>query len=369
METKQNKRPTFRQQIYRTLKHWRLVYGSRRAWKSRYRKVKYYNPQLFQKLDNHLEREHKLFWRGFSRNINIDTLRVSSNLSGKTDFLVIPEEVYCSHIEPILNLTDFAKLLEVKNIYNHWFGADAGFPTIYVNKIDHVCYDSILNLLTSHEIDGILSTLNLKDVVIKPSRGSYGGRDVVLSPTKDTITQMLYGDSDVVLQERIYLDPDYSAIAGGKPVSTRIYMYRSLVDNKWYFITSVLRMALGSSLDNETSGGIATYVSEDGVMNGYAVDKYGTKYYQHPETLQTFDKVLPHYDQMIHQAVTLCDRIPFARIVGFDFLYSVKRQWRPLEVNLFGGAIRFAQYHGKPFFGRFTDEVVDYCMKQHRNIL
>lgn len=361
------KRRSYRNQMVRFLKRWRTVHGNRRAWKRRYRNVRRLHPQLFQKVDNHLEREHLRYWSRFSRWINIDTLRVCSNLSGKKDVHVIPEEVYSGYIEPTLNQTDFAKLLEVKNNYNHWFGEEARFPRLYVNKIDHVCYDSFFNALSQSELVQILTDFNPRDVVIKPSRGSFGGRDVHISPTRDTISRMLHEHSDVVLQERIYLDPQYASITGGKPVSTRIYVYRSVTDNKWYFITSVLRMALGSSLDNETSGGIVTYVSEDGTMNGYAVDKFGTKYDRHPESMQTFDKVLPQYNQMIDQAVSLCNRIPFARIVGFDFLYDMNQQWRPLEVNLFGGTIRFAQYHGKPFFGRFTDEVVDYSLKQMNN--
>ncbi len=298
----------------------------------------------------------------------MDTLRVSSNISGTIDTHVIPEEVFASYIEPILNQTDFVKMLEVKNIYNHWFGDNAGFPKVHVNKMDSVCYDDLFTVLTKVEVDRILSRLNPRELVIKPSRGSYGGRDVLISPNLNSISKMLHGHSDVVLQDRISLDTDYASITGGKPVSTRIYMYRSVSDNKWYFITSVLRMALGTSLDNETSGGIVTYVTEDGTMNGYAVDKYGSKYDRHPETGQSFDKVLPQYKQLIDQAVSLCDRIPFARIVGFDFLYDADQRWRPLEVNLFGGTIRFAQYHGRPFFGRFTDEVLDYCLKHRRNL-
>jgi hypothetical protein len=36
-----------------------------------------------------------------------------------------------------------------------------------------------------------------------------------------------------------------------------------------------------------------------------------------------------------------------------------------LEINTKGHSIRFSQYHGYPFFGEFTDEVIEYCKENH----
>ena len=40
-------------------------------------------------------------------------------------------------------------------------------------------------------------------------------------------------------------------------------------------------------------------------------------------------------------------------------------KWRAVELNLFGQTTRFTQYAGQPFFGEFSEEVIDYCKKNH----
>lgn len=49
------------------------------------------------------------------------------------------------------------------------------------------------------------------------------------------------------------------------------------------------------------------------------------------------------------------------RLASLDVFLDRENNWRVLEVNLSGQTIRFSQYGGEPFFGRFTDEVIEYC--------
>ena len=355
----------WRKRIYNAVKYWRLRQGSAQSWKQRYARVRALNPRLFDGIDASIEREHRAYWGRFRRIINLDTLRVSAHLSNRIGMVVIPEEIFVSDIEPTLNRYELAKFIEIKNVYNHWFGDAANFPKIYLNKMGNVYYDGHFQVLSPRTVEGIWRGLDLNRVVIKPSSGSYGGKHVILSPSIDEIMNAFQTLSDVVLQDRVQLDPQYASIAGGKPVSTRVYMYKSVTDDSWHYLNSVLRMALGTSLDNETSGGIVTGVSITGKMNGYAVDKNGTKHYQHPETSRPFDAVVADYGGLVDKATALCERIPFARIVGLDFLFDHHQEWRPIELNLFGATIRFAQYHGTSFFGPYTDEVIEYCEKNH----
>jgi hypothetical protein len=53
-------------------------------------------------------------------------------------------------------------------------------------------------------------------------------------------------------------------------------------------------------------------------------------------------------------------------LAGWDMSLDDQGRWRCIEVNLEGNTIRFAQYAGQPFFGEFTDEVIDYCLHHPR---
>jgi hypothetical protein len=335
------------------------------SWKVRFRKTKQLNPALFKKLEASVELKHKMYWSYFRRRVNMKTLRVSSNLSHVSDSKYFPEEIFVSDIEPTLNNVPLAKIFEVKNFYTLWFGQQAKFPNVYVNKINNDYFDQNLNKLSSKKLDELVTTIDTRNVVIKPSKDSDGGKNVYIAPKISQIKDLLNTFPNMVLQERVQLDPDYCSIAGGKPVSNRIYMYRSVSDDKWHFINSVFRMAVGNTIDNVSGGAIVTLVKENGAMNGFAVDKYGQRLYAHPETKLPFDQTLPKYDQLKELARFVCQKIPYVRVVGLDALFDEHQNWRMIEVNLFSTSIRLAQYHGYPFMGDFTDEVVEYCKKNH----
>ena len=46
-----------------------------------------------------------------------------------------------------------------------------------------------------------------------------------------------------------------------------------------------------------------------------------------------------------------------------DLCFDKNSKWRVVEVNTKGITIRFSQYGGKPFFGDFTEEVIEYSIK------
>jgi hypothetical protein len=126
-----------------------------------------------------------------------------------------------------------------------------------------------------------------------------------------------------------------------------------------------LRMGKDGSLDNETAGGIHCYIGNGGYLNGYAVDKYGTKYYEHPNSGMEFNSKIPEYDILRKIVLEIAEKIFFTRIIGLDMCMDEYGNWRAIEINLNASAIRFAQYGGQPFFGEYTDEVVQYCQTNH----
>src|SRR5699024_10072732 len=101
--------------------------------------------------------------------------------------------------------------------------------------------------------------------------------------------------SDFVVQEQI---SQHEFFRKYNPVglnTIRVYVYKSVINSRWHVINVALRMGKGGSLDNETDGGIYTMINEKGVMNGYAVDKYGQRFTTHPDTDFSFDDQIPAF--------------------------------------------------------------------------
>jgi D-alanine-D-alanine ligase-like ATP-grasp enzyme len=123
-------------------------------------------------------------------------------------------------------------------------------------------------------------------------------------------------------------------------------------------------MGVGGSLDNETAGGIHTLIKNDGSMNGFAVDKYGSKYLEHPDSGLTFDEQIPDIEGLKKLSLHIGSQIFLARLIGLDVSYDKNGKYRAIELNTKSQTTRFSQYGGVPFFGEFTDEVIDYCKEQ-----
>ncbi len=85
----------------------------------------------------------------------------------------------------------------------------------------------------------------------------------------------------------------------------------------------------------------------------------------HPDSKQPFFGTISDYKDLITLAKNIAHKIFYARLLSLDLCKDAEGNWRAIETNLFGQTIRFAQYAGQPFFGEFTDEVVEYCKTNH----
>jgi len=113
-------------------------------------------------------------------------------------------------------------------------------------------------------------------------------------------------------------------------------------------------------LDNETGGGIVCNIDENGVLNKYAVNKYCNKYLMHPNSGVIFEGIkIPFFNQLIELSEKIANEIPLCNLVSLDMCLDAENKWRCIEVNLEGQTIRFSQYAGKSFFGKYTDEVLE----------
>ncbi len=48
-----------------------------------------------------------------------------------------------------------------------------------------------------------------------------------------------------------------------------------------------------------------------------------------------------------------------ARLVSIDMALDTNEKWRCIELTPFGQTMKFAQDAGEPFFGKFTDEIIN----------
>ena len=337
--------------------------GAKKSWTNRHQKVFERNRSYNTPCRADLEMEHQKKWGAFREKVDLSTLRICKNISGCADPRIIPEDIFVSDIEPTLISDEAGRFQSHKSFYNHWF-PEGVFPSDFFHCINGQYLDSNLNPICFDELKEQARNLSYP-VVIKPNWQTYGGKDVFFPINPEKLVSLCERSNNFVVQECIEQHAFFDKYNPVGLNTIRLYTYRSVNDNSLNVLSLTFRMGCGGSLDNETDGGIHTKISRDGSMNGYAVDKFGEKYFAHPDTGYKFNEEIPDLDELKAVAKRISEQIFFSRIIGLDLCYDKNGKWRVIEVNTHANSIRLAQYGGQPFLREFTDEVIEYCIKKH----
>jgi len=358
-----NKNLSLKERFKRLVAYFFKRRGARIQWNKRFVKVLQLHPDFATPADKSTEKAHKLYWEPFRGRINLRTLRISKSISGIADHKFIPEEIFMTDIEPTINHTPSVEYLTYKSFYNHLFPGNI-FPCDYFHNVDGEWLNQDLDHINFNQVRSIAQGLNYP-VVLKPNRDSHGGKNIYFPGNCEELIKLCKSRNNFLVQEKIKQHHFFERFNHHGINTIRVNLYRSVSDNRLHPVNIVLRMGVGGSLDNETAGGIVAMVRKDGILNGFAVDKYGKKYFNHPDTGVSFTHQIPDFDGLKYVSLKIAQKIFFARLICLDLCFDSEKKWRMIEINILGATIRFAQYHGALFFDEFTDEVRNYCLMNH----
>jgi hypothetical protein len=320
------------------------------------------HPEYRFSIDPNIEKTHIKLWKVLRNNINLDTLRLCSNISGNANPYIVPEEVFASDIQRSLcGWQEKIIYISNKSFYKRWYQNDV-FPEEYIHNIDGGLYNNKYEILSENEVKKLLQNIEYP-VVIKPNMGSMGGKNVYFPKDQKELESLMNHNKNYIIQKIIHQD-DFFAKYNRHGLNTiRVNIYRSVITNEMQYLHAALRIGKGGGLDNETAGGIHCFIHPDGHLNHYAVDKYGNRYERHPDTKLKFSEAdkIPKFYEMKKLAIKVARDMYLARLISLDMCLDKQHKWRVIEINLNDITIRFAQYGGEPFFGQYTEEVINYC--------
>lgn len=345
----------------KALHYWSKIL-SNEGIRERHKRIFRIHPEYRHTVDPNIEKTHMKLWQAIRSNINLDTLRLCANISGKTDPFFVPEEVFASDIQRSLcGRQENIMYISNKSFYDRWFQNDV-FPKTNIHNIDGNFFNNKYEILSEVGVNKLLQNLEYP-VVIKPNMGSMGGANIYFPKNQKELQSRMDHNKNYIIQELIQQDDFFAKYNRHGLNSIRVNLYRSVITNEIHYLHAALRMGKGGGLDNETAGGIHCFIQPDGRLNHYAVDKNGNKYERHPDTKVKFseDDKLPKFEEMKKLAIRVATDIYLARLISLDMCLDEQQRWRIIEINLNDITLRFAQYGGEPFFGPYTEEVIDYC--------
>lgn len=328
-----------------------------RAWSKRHEKVKRTVKTFHQSPSVN---KYQQRWQVLGRKFSSDTLNVCFSISGEDNLDYVPEEVFEGVIEKKLNklAPDF---MQHKSFYNRFFPKSIFIPDLF-HKMDNVFYSEQHIPIDEDTLKKTLDEITYP-VVAKKSIETAGGRDVHFVKDADSLKRVMAMYDDVVVQPILSPHPYFLAFHDFGLNTIRACLYKSIKTGKTHLLNTALRMGRDGRLDNVTQGGLVCRLDEKGNLNDYAVDKYGNKFFEHPNTKICFSdcEPIPSFEELEAISINVSDMVPYAYIISLDLAMDDMGKWKLIEINLEYQTIRFEQYAGKPFFGEFTDEVIEYC--------
>lgn len=323
------------------------------------RRYKNYDKSLFKKtLPVDVLKQYKEKWAVYGEKVETDTFHLCYNLSGKIEYNIVPENLFAAIIERKLNPHKELSFFSIKNVYDKWFRENDTFPKSYFHKIDNIFYDANMRIINN--IAGYINdTALLKfPLILKPSKDTYGGAGVSFVKDKNELLSRINDYSFLVCQEKIEQNEYLSEINDSSVNSVRVCLLKSR-GGVFEVLNNTMRFGIDGGLDNETSGGIVCNIDDNGNFRDYALNKDGVKYFEHPNSGFVFKgKKVPFYHELLEISKKISNELILCDLVSLDMALDKNNKWRCIEINLGGQTIRFAQYAGEGFFGKYTDEVI-----------
>lgn len=281
-------------------------------------------------------------------------------MNNNMDDNYIPEILFYSKIEPVLNQSIMYPALEDKNLLENFFPVSI-VPKTIIKNINGFYYDDRGQI----GLEAALNRCRQCSVwVIKPSIGTAGGlrvKKVILKDLKSAKDDLktLFDEyrSDFIVQEIIKQNSHLSKLNPSSLNTIRMMSY--MRQEEVIPLSAVIRIGKsGSFTDNLTIGGMACGINEKGRLKKMAVDNYGNKYSysDHGTLLHQFE--IPMFQTAISLVKKLHTQMPHFKIISWDLAIDDKSEVRLIEFNSLGQGINMHQETNGPLFGEYTHEIL-----------
>lgn len=316
--------------------------------------------------------EFDSFWlENYGRRISNRWHKLYQAMSGEFCVNYLPEMLFSTKIEPMMNDRVYARVFEDKSILETLSsGCECIVPeTIFVRSAAQY-YDA--DRFPISETEAINRMRYAGRVVLKPTTGSSSGKGICFLDMKDEFgpddkAALESMGQDFIVQKCIKPHPVFAALNASSINTIRLITY--ICDDKIFHAPIALRIGRSkSNVDNIHAGGLVVGVKDNGQLLEYAYELgYGDqsiKYSNHPDRNVRFaDVILPQVPSVIRAGCQLHGRFPHIGIISWDFTVDQDDNVVLVEANIKGQSVWFPQIvHGKGIFCEQTKSVLQRLM-------
>lgn len=164
-----------------------------------------------------------------------------------------------------------------------------------------------------------------KVIIVKPIDGEGGKGIEKYEYINDEESKIVYSSllfkKQLLVEQCIKQHPDMNKLYN-KSVNT-LRMFTFYKDGQAYFLQAILKVGNGGVVDNFSSGGMYTYVDDEGTVYAEAIDQMDNKYYKHPisnETIVGFK--VPMFKYAVGMVKEAAKVVPEMGYIGWDVAIS-----------------------------------------------
>ena len=164
-----------------------------------------------------------------------------------------------------------------------------------------------------------------KVIIVKPIDGEGGKGIEKYEYINDEESKIVYSSllfkKQLLVEQCIKQHPDMNKLYN-KSVNT-LRMFTFYKDGQAYFLQAILKVGNGGVVDNFSSGGMYTYVDDEGTVYAEAIDRMDNKYYKHPisnETIVGFK--VPMFKEAVGMVKEAAKVVPEMGYIGWDVAIS-----------------------------------------------
>lgn len=291
------------------------------------------------------------------------------DVNGVFDASYVPTDAFYMNIVGKLNNRRLVTAWEDKSQYLSRF-PDVNFPHTVINCINGHFYDDQLQNI---EIDQVMDIIQrYSRLLVKPSFDSGVGRGVEIFDSQSITAQELVvvvnkRGNNCVIQEVI---KQHEMLASFNESSVNMIRINCLrVNGKSQFLNATLRFGSPGYITDVAMNSDGTEivnlvgVKKDGTLMDAIYDGKGNKRPLESVNKSLIGKKLPQFEKAIEICQSVHNRLTHFDIVAFDITYDSLENVVIIEFNLGNPGIVNYQYIHGPFFGKYTEYLLEELAK------
>ena len=300
----------------------------------------------------------------------------------KNDSNIVPNEIARNYIEPILTPQEYQPFYNDKNSFGILFDKE-WMPKTYLRSINQMLYNGNYESISMSDfpIESLFG--NDEELIVKPAK-NMGGKGISLFKRNDNgnfvddkgnVLSFEYlnktYETNYLVQEKFKQSQFMSQFNPTSVNTLRIAVYRDVSTGKLDILGGFLRIGgKGSFVDNISSGGSSVPINIiNGLLGKYACDKSRVKHNVYNDiNFAENDFIIPNWDKIKEFVFNVAKRMPHMKLFANDVAIDIDGNPKLIEVNTTDFSYMFYQVSGTPVFGKYTDELISFCLKENKKI-